>query len=318
MIRSRVYEEDRLVRAFVPAHITAFFVPVIRDKPSESGSLGAGVNLDKGTTVFLSPDESSHGIRVLFNGNPVNRSEAVISYAVAEEVTRNHEDRGFEVWQYFDFPNGYGFGNSAGGALGTALVTGYVSSRTLLDVARIAHRYEVIHRGGLGDVVAQLAGGVDIRTKAGEPGVAVVDNIITCGLYVVSIYLGPLKTKDVLDDDVLSSIKNKGKEALKRLLKFPSVPLMMELARGFSEDVGLLDGELASIANELDRVTSVRSSMIMLGRGVFSFVSYKELPAVERLLSDLDVQYDVSKVYCGRPLVEMWRGSPSRKTKSGH
>ncbi|HDZ36678.1 MAG TPA: pantothenate kinase, partial [Thermococcus sp.] len=31
-----------LVRAFVPAHITAFFVPRFHDDPLKAGSLGAG------------------------------------------------------------------------------------------------------------------------------------------------------------------------------------------------------------------------------------------------------------------------------------
>ncbi|RLF77348.1 pantothenate kinase, partial [Thermococci archaeon] len=45
-----------LIRAFVPAHITAFFVPVFNENPLLAGSIGAGVNLEKGTNIFVTTE----------------------------------------------------------------------------------------------------------------------------------------------------------------------------------------------------------------------------------------------------------------------
>ncbi len=297
-----------LIRAFVPAHITAFFVPVVSDDPVKSGSLGAGVNLDRGTTVFAGIETGTlrRHVHVAFNGEPAGRSEAVISYSVVERIVPKSFVGEIEVWQYFDFPSGYGFGNSAGGALGTALALGYEFGGTLLELGRIAHTEEVRNGGGLGDVIAQIAGGVEIRVRAGGPGIGVVDNILTDDLMVVAVYLAPLKTRSVLDSDVVRVIDREGREALKKLMLSPKVETMMKLARNFAERTGLMDDELRELARSIESVTSFKASMIMLGRGVFSFVRKKEIEKLRETLSDLDVPYAISNVYWGKPIVGTW------------
>jgi len=157
-----------LVRAFIPAHITAFFVPVFHEEPLKAGSLGAGVNLSKGTNVFVSIETGTleRHIHVAFNGEPVKRGEAEITYYVAERLVSQDFFGEVEIWQYFDFPNGHGFGNSGGGALGTALALSYAFGGTWLKASQLAHEAEVIHRGGLGDVIGQ--GVVDLGDE--KPG----------------------------------------------------------------------------------------------------------------------------------------------------
>ncbi|WP_297499733.1 pantoate kinase [Thermococcus sp.] len=299
-----------LIRAFIPAHITAFFAPVRREDPLMSGSIGAGVNLSKGTNVFASVEAGAleRHVHVAFNGEPVKREDAVISYSVAEEIVPEDFTGEVEIWQYFDFPNGHGFGNSAGGALGTALSLGHAFGGTWLKVARIAHRYEVIHGGGLGDVVAQLVGGIEVRIKAGGPGIGVVDNLFFEGYRVLVVPLGPLHTKEVLDGDVVKSIEVEGRKALESLLREPSPERMMALARSFAEKTGLLGGELLELARELDGVISNPSAMIMLGRGLFALVREEELGRAKNLLADLEVPYDVADVHMERPSVGRWVG----------
>ena len=299
-----------LVRAFVPAHITAFFVPMFHDDPLKAGSLGAGVNIDKGVNVFASVEEGSleRHIHIAFNGEPVEKKRAIISYSVADELVPWDFHGEVEIWQYFDFPNGYGFGNSAGGALGTALALSYTFGGTWLKAAQIAHKYEVINRGGLGDVVAQMAGGMEVRVKAGGPGIGVVDNLFFEDYRVLVVPLGRLSTREVLDGDVVKAIELWGREALEKLLREPSPERMMVLAREFAEKTGLLEGELLELARELDRVLGNPSSMIMLGRGLFALVRDNELEKAKGLLADLGLPYDVTGIHAGRPVVGRWVG----------
>jgi len=299
-----------LIRAFVPAHITAFFVPVFHDDPLKAGSLGAGVNLDKGTNVFASIETGTleRHVHIAFNGEPVRREDAVISYSVAERLVPEDFLGEVEVWQYFDFPNGHGFGNSGGGALGTALALGYAFGGTWLKAAQIAHEMEVRFRGGLGDVVAQLTGGVEVRVKAGGPGIGVVDNLFFEDYRVLVVPLGRLSTREVLDGDVVKAIEIEGRKALEELLKEPKPERLMSIARNFAERTGLLSGELLELARELDRVLKLPSSMVMLGRSLFALLRKGELEAAKTLLADLDVPYDVAGIHEGKPKVGRWIG----------
>jgi len=299
-----------LVRTFVPAHITAFFVPLFHHDPLKAGSLGAGINLDKGTNVFASIERGTleRHIHIAFNGEPVKRKEAVISYSVADELVPNDFVGEVEIWQYFDFPNGYGFGNSAGGALGTALALSYTFGGTWLKAAQTAHRHEVLNRGGLGDVIAQLAGGIEVRVKAGGPGIGVVDNLFFGDYRVLVVPLGRLSTREVLDGDVVKVIEREGKLALEKLLRNPSPERMMVLAREFAEKTGLLSGELLELARELDKVISTPNSMIMLGRGLFALLREDEVENAIGVVSDLNLPYDVAGIHEGKPKVGRWVG----------
>jgi pantoate kinase len=299
-----------LIRAFVPAHITAFFVPVFHNDPLKTGSLGAGINLDKGTNVFASIEGGTleRHIHIAFNGEPVKREEAIISYSVAEELTPKNFLGEVEIWQYFDFPNGHGFGNSAGGALGTALALSFAFGGTWLRASQIAHEAEVTHRGGLGDIMAQLAGGIEVRVKAGGPGVGVTDNLFFEDYRVLVVPLGKLSTKEILDGDVVKAIEVEGRKALGELLKEPKPEKLMVLARAFAEGTGLLGGELLELARELDRVLKLPSSMIMLGKGLFALARKEELKSAMALLADLGVPYDAAEIHEGKPKVGRWVG----------
>ena len=300
-----------LIRSFVPAHITAFFVPKFNENPLLAGSLGAGINLTKGTNVFVNIESGlEKHVHIAFNGEPVKKKDAVISYSVAEEIIPPKFRGEIEIWQYFDFPNGHGFGNSAGGALGTALALGYYfKNKTLLQAAQIAHKHEVLNKGGLGDVIAQIHGGIEIRIKAGAPGIGVVDNIFSEEYKVLAIPLGRLSTKEVLDSEVVKAIEREGQKALEKLLKTPTPENLMNFARDFAENTGLLQGELLEIAREIDKLINLPSSMIMLGKSLFALLKEEELPKVQGRLRDLGIDsYHICGIYTERPKVGRWIG----------
>lgn len=300
-----------LVRAFVPSHITAFFVPKFNEDYLLAGSLGAGVNLNRGITIIAGIERGpERHIHVAFNGEPVKKEDAIISYSVAEEIIPMDFSGEIEIWEYFDFPNGYGFGNSGGGALGTALALSHAfKNKTVLQAAQIAHKHEVINRGGLGDVIAQLTGGVEVRVKEGAPGVGVVDNIFFEGYRVLAIPLGRLSTKEVLEGDAIGLIEREGMRALEKLLRAPSVENMMRLSREFAENTGLLEGELLDIVRELDKTLNLPSSMVMLGKSLFAFLREEEIPKVRESLNELSIErYEICDVWKGGPEVGRWLG----------
>ncbi|MCD6141088.1 MAG: pantothenate kinase [Thermococcus sp.] len=300
-----------LIRAFVPAHITAFFVPVFNENPLLAGSIGAGVNLEKGTNIFVTTENGSERhIHIAFNGEPVGRNNAIISYSVAEKMVPKDFSGEIKVWQYFDFPNGYGFGNSAAGALGTALALAFnFKEKTFLQASQVAHKYEVLYKGGLGDVIAQFYGGIELRIKPGAPGIGVVDNIFFEGYKVLALPLGRLSTKEVLDSDVIKLIEEEGKRSLEEVLKRPRVEVLMKAARTFSERTGLLTGELLEIALELDKDLRLPSSMVMFGKSLFALLREDEIEKIKATLADLTIEkYHICDVYTQRPSVERWMG----------
>jgi len=186
------------------------------------------------------------------------------------------------------------------------LALSYAFGGTWLKAAQIAHEAEVRHKGGLGDVIAQLAGGIEVRVKAGGPGVGVVDNLFFEDYRVLVVPLGKLSTREVLDGDVVKAIEIEGRKALEELLKEPTPERLMALARAFAERTGLLSGELLELARELDKVISTPSSMIMLGKGLFTLVKEQEVNGIKAILADLEVPYDIVGIYEGKPKVERW------------
>jgi len=177
------------VEAFVPGHVTGFFT-IDRDEgdPTRTGSRGAGLTLSEGVTVRASPaDERA----IELNGERVEM-------AAAERVLRTLDVEAV-VHAETDLPLGAGFGVSGGVTLGTALVVNETFDRKLSEneLATIAHGAEVQAGTGLGDVVAQLRGGVPIRLEPGGPQHGVLDGIAR-QTRVEFVSFGELSTAEVI------------------------------------------------------------------------------------------------------------------------
>ena len=105
-----------------------------------------------------------------------------------------------------DVPIGAGFGISAACALGTALGIAKILELniTFNKAASMAHLAEIEMQSGLGDVVAEVNGGITLRLKEGAPGVALTDkmllNILMKDLYVICKSLGGIETSEIIGD----------------------------------------------------------------------------------------------------------------------
>jgi pantoate kinase len=267
---------------FVPCHITGFFEIVEGQDPLTSGSRGCGVVIDGGVTTEVTLEEADeNSIQCSINGD---EALCPVTDSVVEEVLDMvYDTYSVRVAHTTDLPVGCGFGASASGALGTAFALNEVLELDLPETVcgRMAHKAEVENRTGLGDVIAELAGGLVIRTVPGAPGVGETE-AIPCDLSVVAKVMGePILTKDVLDSEKVEAINREGRACLDDLMKEKTPANFMHLSRGFAEKTGLMGPEVAGAVTALEG-EGIQASMAMLGNTVFALTDAPE-EAVEVL-----------------------------------
>jgi pantoate kinase len=170
-------------------------------------------------------------------------------------------------------PFGSGFGASGAGAIGCAyaLNAHFDLAMTMNQAAEVAHLAEVANKTGLGDVIAQNAGGLVIRLEPGAPGIGRIDRIPVPPLKINYVVRGPISTKEVLSDQALMKEVNRaGIDALKELLKRPTFPDFMRLSRRFAVRSGLASSWALDAMDAVEAAGGM-ASMIMLGDAVFSY-----------------------------------------------
>ncbi|MFB6114028.1 MAG: pantoate kinase [Halodesulfurarchaeum sp.] len=245
--------------AFVPAHVTGIFTVHRDDDPSRSGSRGAGLALEAGVTVEITPAETT---TVLVNGEPT----------AVEAVDRVLDSLGVdaEVEVDAELPLGSGFGLSGAMALGSALASnaGFDLGNSENDLIEVAHVAEVEAGTGLGDVVAAARGGTPIRLEPGAPPHGTLDGIPGTARVEV-LTSGGLSTPAILEDRP-ERITEAGERALEELLDRPTLPRFLEQSRAFARDTGLLTEDVLEVIEAVED-TGGRASMGMLGRTVMAF-----------------------------------------------
>lgn len=246
------------VKVFVPAHVTGFFSIHRAGDPVATGSRGAGITLTDGVTVSVAEAQQT---TVLLDGKPV-------SIDAVDRVVQTFGETARIVVET-DVPLGAGFGVSGAIALGTAMGLNavYQANYTENQLARIAHIADVEAGTGLGDVVAQLRGGVPIRRAAGGPETGTVDAIAARG-QVEYLCRGALSTADILAEEP-PAINAAGETALDHLLDRPTMPHLMEASRRFGRETELVPDALASIIVDV-QASGGEAAMAMLGRTVFA------------------------------------------------
>ncbi len=237
--------------------------------PLLSGSRGCGVVISKGVTTTVEVREAREsGLEVFLDGAPcdcpVTRSAVKIGglpRGVAMRV--DHE---------LQLPMKRGFGVSGAGALGAALAINHALNlgRSTMQCGQIAHRAEVVNKTGLGDVIAELNGGLLLRRKPGAPGMGVVEKI-PCERYAVAFLVGnDLETKSVLSDrDKKKQINDAGRGCVEPFTRNPTPENFLEISRKFAQDTGLMS-EKVYLAVEMLESHGVKASMGMLGNTVFT------------------------------------------------
>ncbi len=271
------------VAAFSPSHITGIFM--VKDNcknPRLRGSLGAGVSLKKGvyTTVEV---EKNHKwtVKTYVNGKLVSGREAAVSLATLKEFFKLASPHKILVNHEIGVPisSGYGVSGACALSLSLALNEALNSGLSKVEAAQIAHIAEIKCKTGLGTVLAESFGGVEIRVKAGAPGVGSVKRIEnTENFKVVSLCFGKLPTKKFLiNKKFRKKVNIIGGRLLKRVIEKPSVDNLMFVSRKFADKLSLYTPKLRKILDLLGFQDSRPFTMNMFGEAVFTLIEEEKL-----------------------------------------
>ncbi len=183
-------------------------------------------------------------------------------------------------------PIGCGLGSSGAGALSLALALNEVLGLDLskIEAAQIAHVAEAKCRTGLGTVIAETFGGIEIRARPGAPGIGEVKPIAVDDNHVVAcLPFGPLSTRKALTDPKLHQVINKhGGKLVDELVRKPQVLEFLRLSRDFAELTSLITDRVRKVLTGADSEGFV-CSMAIFGETVFSLVRQDEIAKLLRI-----------------------------------
>ncbi|MHA2378312.1 MAG: pantoate kinase [Candidatus Thorarchaeota archaeon] len=272
-LSSQVENMPRSARAFVPGHVTGIFrIHDEHENPLHRGSTGAGFCLDIGTTTSVTLEvNQSREISVKYNDSKI---DAPVTVTVIQRLLKGQDaDHRVLVKHESSLPIGVGFGASGAGALGTALALSHLldESIDLESAASHAHYAEVVNHTGLGDVIAQTAGGMEIRVRPGAPGIGEVVNVpFREELCVVLAGAPGLETKRVLtDENHRNNIIRVADDIMNELTKNPTFDHFVSCSKEFARETNLMTHRVGTALDELESAGFSNSSMVMLGDSVF-------------------------------------------------
>ncbi|PTD93757.1 GHMP kinase [archaeon SCG-AAA382B04] len=254
-------------KAWAPGHITGFFEVYIKDDLINSGSRGAGINVNKGVKATAEVIESS---------NDKVKAPGISRYAIENLI--KDLDKDFEIKIEFEkkIPERCGFGCSGAEAITSLLAVKDALGLHLTQnqIVGIAHRIEVKKRTGLGDVVPQTQGGVVIRKKEGGPTVSEIDRIPVKEKELFFYVFGPIETSEVISSEKkVTKINKAGREKRKKLLEEPSLENLFECSREFALETKLGNEETLMFLRETEK----KAALTMLGDSVVSLEPIDEL-----------------------------------------
>jgi pantoate kinase len=286
------------VNVQVGGHVTLLFS--IHSKPLLSrnqGSRGAGLCLEDGVIAsvkIISGDADRISVTRM-NGKEFSQGEMLYSDLLNSFREVFNVKQSVQMDISLELPISQGFGMSAAGLLAASLALG-----ELFDcgeegqLARLAHRLEREHSGGLGDVLGLWAGGCELRVTPGSPpfpGKAYGFDV-GCPALLVWDPDGGKHTSNYIDNlEWQSKITEAGESAVTRLKRYEwnhnIWEILLQEADNFALKSGLLEEkERAKLLNlVLDNsdesmschLCMLGTSMIVLPKKLGNEIDFGEL-----------------------------------------
>ncbi len=287
---------------YIPSHITGFFVPFFSDDFLKAGSTGAGVSLSLGTRTKIEVREGDDSVEVYVNGNKTIENTNSVSFncinLIKERYPKYFVNKSILIEHYSDVPVESGFGASASAALGICFSIKDLINISTDQCVRFAHESEVKGLTGLGDVVSEIKGGVEIRKTPGIYGV--VENIPASNLEILAVSLGIKKTESILKNpEKIKIIEKYGNKLLKKLIAEPSVEKMMECSKIFTYKTNIMSKNVLDLIELISENNSYEASGIMIGDGVFTFINQEDKNKVLDSLIDTKGELVISSIASG-------------------
>jgi pantoate kinase len=281
-------------KAFCPGHITGFLAKASDlgsyDNHKENGdrkssylnmgSLGAGLAIDRGVTttvkVYEKGDDNHTRTTYEVSINGSNQySNIDVTKSVVEDYIEFLQGKSYYIKIEHETAIPIGYGLSSSGA--AALSLSYALNNALnvgLDIkqaAQIAHCSEIECKTGLGSVLAQYAGGFELRSRIGAPGVGVIDKIASAqNLKVVLLCLSPVSTKKFLTERV-GLLNGFGEKMYERLKASRNISEFLDMSFDFANSIGLIQGRSGTLIERLKSL-GFGSSIALFGNTIFSIV----------------------------------------------
>ena len=256
--------------AFCPGHITSlFYPPEPGPSPETTGSRGAGTCISLGARASVDVENSKVTAIVPIGDTRLN---PVVVMALGEYLTLTSDPVQVRLGLDLELPVGQGFGMS--GAMTFASLVALEAELGLVDgnidaLLALAHSAEVAFSTGLGDVVAQARGGIDVRVREGLPPSGEVRVIKHDASLLVAWGSEPLHTRSVLEDpEARKRLERACLPHLEAIEESPDLEWLLEAGWAFAQEAGLVS-EAVKLMTTICEVHG-RASQVMLGNSVFA------------------------------------------------
>lgn len=271
--------------AFSPGHVTGFFeVPKLRGQDAlHRGSRGAGFSIDRGISTTVYVFEGRKGSKILVNSKVAKLKDVEVSQWVIDHYLKDSEFF-VRVEHEIDIPVGFGLGSSGAAALSLsyAMNEALGSKLSVEEAAQVAHEAEIACKTGLGTVIAEFAGGFEMRTKAGAPGVGAVERMPADYHKAVILCISPISTKAFLANR-MDMINGLGGRMLASLARTKSVGDFLKMSYQFADTIGLAEGRCRAPVRAL-REAGFDCSVALFGETVFTIVPEERASEVAGIL----------------------------------
>jgi len=242
---------------------------------------------------------------------PSTRLAPTVATALGNYLSLARTPVGLHLDLELDLPVSQGFGMSGAMALAAVLAADGELGLLRGDAARaaaLAHAAEVEFRTGLGDVVAQMRGGLEIRRRPGLPPHGEVVTAPHKGDLLIAWTEEPLHTSSVLGDPGARARLERA--ALPRLDAAPDAPTLewlLEEGWAFAQEAGLASPAVREMVEAC--LPHGRASQVMLGNSIFAA---GDLAAMGREMDRLGRPHRVVRVDGGGARVTGGKGRSQR------